>query len=277
MTTRHPQRRRVLNRPASRALLAALVATFAVSIYGCGDGGSDASAEASAATSAASPSLDAAAAEESWLPAAEDSPWPSMAPDESPSAEASVESGQSAANRAPKIFGAPQRSVKGGTSYEFRPTASDADGDALAFAIAGRPEWASFDRSTGRLKGKPTQNDVGATRPISISVTDGEATTALASFTIEVVGTATGSVSLVWAPPTENEDGTPLRDLAGYKLYWGTAEGSYPNSATLMNPGITRYVVEELTPAEWHFVITALNSRGDESERSNAAIEEVSL
>jgi hypothetical protein len=145
----------------------------------------------------------------------------------------------------------------------------------LTFAIAGRPAWATFNASTGRLSGRPTLNDVGTSPRVAISVTDGEATAALVSFTINVVGTATGSASLVWVPPTENEDGTPLLDLAGYKVYWGTAESSYPNSVTLMNPGITRYVVEELTPAEWHFVMTSVNSRGIESEYSNVAIEEV--
>ena len=147
------------------------------------------------------------------------------------------------------------------------------------FAISGKPAWATFDLSTGRLSGKPTHNDVGGTSsPVAISVTDGEATAALVSFRIKVVGTAPGTASLVWMPPTENEDGTPLLDLAGYKLYWGsTNDGSYPNSVTLMNPGITRYVVEDLTPAEWHFVMTSINSRGIESEYSNLAIEEVSL
>jgi hypothetical protein len=180
-----------------------------------------------------------------------------------------------AANTAPNISGTPPRSVVGNTSYAFLPMASDADGDSLVFAVSGRPAWAAFDASTGRLSGTPTQNDVGMSSPVAITVTDGEATAALASFTIQVVGTATGSASLVWMPPTENEDGTPLLDLAGYKLYWGTAEGSYSNSVTLMNPGITRYVVEDLTPAEWHFVLTAVNARGIESYHSNPEVEEV--
>ena len=48
-----------------------------------------------------------------------------------------------------------------------------------------------------------------------------------------------GSATLSWAAPTKNEDGTALTDLAGYKLYWGTTPGSYPNSVTINNPGRT--------------------------------------
>jgi hypothetical protein len=217
-------------------LLAAIAAIVGAALGGCGDGGSDAAAASSPAPATPQPSVS---------------------------------------NRMPTISGTPLRLITGGTSYAFLPTASDADGDALKFAVGGRPAWAAFDPLTGRLSGTPTENDVGMSALVAISVTDGKATVALASFTIEVVGTATGSASLIWAPPTENEDGTPLLDLAGYKLYWGTAEGSYPNSVTLMNPGITRYVVEDLTPAEWHFVMTAVNSRGIESDHSNLTIERV--
>jgi hypothetical protein len=248
MTSGKPERCRLaLSFHPGRALIAAMAVIGGVSLYGCGDGGSD-----EVADSATPP------------PSAVTPP---------PSAQTSVPT--SAANRAPTIFGRPPGSITGGTSYTFLPTASDADGDPLTFAIVGRPAWAMFDSSTGRLSGTPTQNDVGTSSPVAISVSDGEATVALGAFTINVVGTATGSASLVWVPPTENEDGTPLLDLAGYKLYWGTEEGSYPNSVTLMNPGITRYVVEDLTPAEWHFVMTAVNSRGIESELSNLTIEEV--
>jgi hypothetical protein len=37
---------------------------------------------------------------------------------------------------------------------------------------------------------------------------------------------------------------------------------------TLSNPGLTRYVVEQLAPATWYFVATALSDKG-ESQFSN--------
>jgi hypothetical protein len=45
--------------------------------------------------------------------------------------------------------------------YEFEPNAADADGDSLSFQVTNKPNWASFDASTGRLSGQPTLENVG--------------------------------------------------------------------------------------------------------------------
>ena len=82
-------------------------------------------------------------------------------------------------------------------------------------------------------------------------------------------GLSPGSVSLTWNPPTHNTDGTPLQNLGGFRVYWGTREGEYPNSVTLDNPGLASYVVEQLSPAQWHFVVTAITTNGMESPYSN--------
>ena len=78
-----------------------------------------------------------------------------------------------------------------------------------------------------------------------------------------------GSATLSWMPPTQNADGTPLSDLAGYKIYYGYESGNYRTSVQIDNPGITIYVVENLTPNTYCFVLTAINSRGVESQFSN--------
>src|SRR5687767_5083120 len=94
------------------------------------------------------------------------------------------------------------------------------------------------------------------------------ANTAEDSATTDAADTVSGngSVTLTWHPPTENIDGSPLSDLSGYRVYWGTLEGDYPHSATLDNPGLASYVVEQLAPAQWFFVMTALTTAGAESE-----------
>ncbi len=181
--------------------------------------------------------------------------------------------GGGGANNAPTISGTPAGSVLANSAYSFTPTASDADGNTLTFSIQNRPQWASFNTTTGALTGTPTT--VGTHPNITISVSDGTATVALAQFTIQVVGTATGSAMLTWNPPTTNTDGSALSNLSGYKIYWGTSQGSYPNSATITNPGISSYVVEQLTPATWYFVLTAVNGNGIESSFSNTASKQV--
>lgn len=76
-----------------------------------------------------------------------------------------------------------------------------------------------------------------------------------------------GSVTLSWIPPTTNDDGSPLK-LTGYRIYWGPSDDRFTHSLLVDNPGLTRYVVEQLSAGTWYFVATALS--GDrESEYSN--------
>jgi Putative Ig domain len=173
-----------------------------------------------------------------------------------------------ATNRAPTIFGTPTTVILTGEAYEFSPNASDADGDDLAFAITRKPAWANFDPTTGRLWGTPDSGDVGNYTNIAISVSDGSATDALMNFDITVDQIAIGSVELSWDPPVQNADGSTLTDLGGYKIYYGRDLNTLGRSVTLNNPGLTRYVVENLSPARWYFTMTSVNSDGVESSRS---------
>jgi hypothetical protein len=80
-----------------------------------------------------------------------------------------------------------------------------------------------------------------------------------------------GTASLTWTPPTTNTDGSALKDLAGFKVYWGSSPGSYPNSQTLADASLTTYTVSALAPGPWYFVVTAYSQSGRESAYSNAA------
>jgi hypothetical protein len=62
-------------------------------------------------------------------------------------------------NTAPVISGNPAGSVAADENYSFRPNASDADDNVLAFSIANKPGWASFSDTTGRLSGTPNNAD----------------------------------------------------------------------------------------------------------------------
>jgi len=181
----------------------------------------------------------------------------------------------SAGNRAPTISGTPLTSVLQGTAYSFTPTGADADGNTLTFAVTNLPAWATFNSSTGRVSGTPSAAQVGTYSNIRISVSDGSTSANLAAFSIQVVATATGSATLSWTPPTQNTDGSPLNNLAGYKVYWGTSQGNYSSSVTVNNPGLATYVVDQLTPATWYFTVTAVNGAGVESGFSNVASKQV--
>jgi hypothetical protein len=180
----------------------------------------------------------------------------------------SVDNPPAAQNAAPTITGAPPATVREGEPYEFTPSAVDADGDELQFSVSRKPAWASFDPATGKLSGTPSASDVGNFTNISIAVSDGEASASLADFNITVDAIALGQATLSWMPPTQNDDGTPLTDLSGYKIYYGRNQGDLTRVVVLNNPGLTRYVIEELSPANWFFAMSAVNSQGVESNRS---------
>ena len=90
-----------------------------------------------------------------------------------------------------------------------------------------------------------------------------------------VTQSATGSVTLSWAPPELNTDGTYVDDLAGYNIYYGTTSGSYDYVVSIDDPGITTYVIDNLSPATYYFVATALNSAGAESAFSEEVARQI--
>jgi len=158
-----------------------------------------------------------------------------------------------------------------GLAYAFLPKASDPDGDRLEYSITNKPGWAVFDAGTGRLSGTPSDADVGSYSNIVISVSDGTLSASLAPFAINVSQTAVGAATLTWLPPTENTDGTPIEDLAGYRIRYGRDPGELTEVQSIPNPGITSAVIENLANGNWYFTVSAYNRSGVESENSNLA------
>ncbi len=79
---------------------------------------------------------------------------------------------------------------------------------------------------------------------------------------------STSSASLSWSAPTQNEDGSPLTDLAGYRIYYGTSASDLSKRVDVGNPAATSTVVQDLTPGTWYFAISAYTQTGAESSRS---------
>lgn len=77
-----------------------------------------------------------------------------------------------------------------------------------------------------------------------------------------------GDAALTWDPPTTNVDGSPLIDLAGYNLYYGTSSGSYTtvidagNVVTATIPNLDEGII-------YYFSVTAYDDLGNESGFSN--------
>ena len=181
-----------------------------------------------------------------------------------------------AANHAPTISGSPTSSAKTSVPYSFQPSASDPDGDSLTFRIAGKPDWATFDATTGTLSGTPIAGVTGTYSNIQIAVSDGVIEAALPTFSITVSPPAIGSATLSWAPPDTNEDGSALTDLSGYVIRYGKTSGALDQTIELNSPGITTVVVEDLTEGTWYFSMASVNSTGVESRPTGSVSKTIS-
>jgi hypothetical protein len=144
----------------------------------------------------------------------------------------------STANSAPVIGGTPATSIAAGSSYNFLPTASDADSGTLTFSISNRPSWAAFSIVTGALTGTPPPGAAGNYANNVITASDGMANTALAAFSIVVQAptNSNGIAALSWMPPAENTDGSPLIKLTGYRIYHGTSANALDDVVDVPNP-----------------------------------------
>lgn len=173
-------------------------------------------------------------------------------------------------NAPPTISGVAASSVTANSLYTFTPAANDADGDTLAFQIENKPVWATFNTVTGRLSGTPTIEHEGPHPDIVIRVSDGKATVSLPAFTITVTAPASSNAAtLSWTAPTQNEDGSALVNLAGYTIVYGPSSTMLHQTIRVENPGIDRYVIDDLPPGTYYFGIKAFNAEGAESALSN--------
>ena len=80
-------------------------------------------------------------------------------------------------NDAPVITSAPNETATKGEQYSYTITATDEDSDPLTFAVTAKPDWLTFDTTTRTLSGTPGNSEVGQTYSITLTVSDGTATT----------------------------------------------------------------------------------------------------
>jgi hypothetical protein len=110
-------------------------------------------------------------------------------------------------------------------------------------------------------------NGVGTS--MSASTSTGTSVSAPSGSSPPPASPTTGSANLSWSVPTQNTDGTPLTDLAGYHIYYGTTEGVWTSTVTVMDATETTYVVSGLSHGTYYFTVAAFNSEGTDSPESN--------
>lgn len=257
----------------SRSVVFSTILLTSMGLTACGGGDGDSPQPLSSVTqnapAAASTPPDVSVTP--FAPVPETPPVPEAAP---PSGTAPVPqtppgSGSSPGNTAPTISGFAAGAAYSNSSYSFSPLAADPDQDQLSFQIANKPSWATFNTVSGRVSGTPSLADTGTYAGIVISVTDGQSSASLPAFSITVMEpAATNGLELQWVIPTENMDGAPSNPT-GYLIAYGTSANVLHHSVYVANPGLDRYVFDDLDAGTYYFAVRVLAADGSLSALSN--------
>ncbi len=86
---------------------------------------------------------------------------------------------------------------------------------------------------------------------------------------------ALAATTFVWTQPSKNQDGAPLTDLKGNKVYCGTMSGQYTiiKDAGLPAPAgaLAKYPITSVVPLgdNYFCAVTAYDKNGNEGGKSN--------
>jgi hypothetical protein len=136
---------------------------------------------------------------------------------------------------------------------------------AGASTVSGSVSWGDGDGTPKSFYVPVVGSAPGTSFAVALTSAQGASFGSPIDATVEVRATVPTSVNLTWTPPSYNVDGTPLTDLAGYYLYFGTP-GVATERIQISDPVATALTVGGLVPGTWYFTLMAYNSEGAESE-----------
>jgi hypothetical protein len=141
-------------------------------------------------------------------------------------------------------------------------------GGTLNWTVSDSASWLSVSPASGSSSSRLTAavNTTGLAAgtyngTVTVSAAGSSSKTVAVSLTVSAP--TTSSATLKWAPNTDS-------DLAGYKVYRGTASGTYGAAFATVPAGILTYQATGLSAnTTYFFVITAYDTAGNESSFSN--------
>jgi probable HAF family extracellular repeat protein len=77
-----------------------------------------------------------------------------------------------------------------------------------------------------------------------------------------------GIATVSWSASTTNTDGSPLTNLAGYRIYYGKSINSLTQMAQVPNAARTQFVLNNLSAGIWYFAVAAYTTSGMQSDYS---------
>ncbi len=117
----------------------------------------------------------------------------------------------------------------------------------------------------------------GATLTDNLTVRGIDGTTHKVVITIHGANESSNTVadvSLSWVAPAEREDnsGISLSEIAGYKIYYGTSQGQYPNKININDGTAVGHTFTDFPAGNYYFVVTTLDTNGRESRYSTEVV-----
>lgn len=116
--------------------------------------------------------------------------------------------------------------------------------------------------------------DSGSNTDTSLSSTDTVTSTASTIGASSSASTATGSFSLSWTAPVTRSDGTPLTlsEIAGYRVYYGTSPGNYPNRINISNGSLQSATLTGIPVGTYYVAMSTYDNKGLESNYSSPVV-----
>lgn len=154
-------------------------------------------------------------------------------------------------------------------------SADDTVSSGGSTTLSWSSDGASSCEASGGWSGSRSVQGTKIVGPLNAGTTftltcEGNGGSSVAMLSVAVVG----SVSLAWQPPAENEDGSLLTDLSGYRIYYGSFSRSYDDTVVIEDSAVTQWNME-LASGEYYIAMTAFDAEGNESAYSNEIVRSV--
>ena len=179
---------------------------------------------------------------------------------------------------APSVDLGPDLTVNIGELVHLSPTIKNLDTSTLSYLwiqTSGTPIPLADDKSS-YIAFTPLINDL---LEFELTVTDNEEQEYKDAVSVTVLPeneSEQHTALISWKAPTENEDGSVITNLAGYRIYQGLSETNLDTLILVNDPLTTSYQIQKLnSDNNYFFCIAAYNSFGSESKCSDT--EEITL
>jgi hypothetical protein len=81
----------------------------------------------------------------------------------------------------------------------------------------------------------------------------------------EATSAATGSATLTWKAPTRKKNGAELKNLAGFRIYYGQDPAALTAHLDVPGPQTRTTTIGHLAKGTWYFAVAAYTTDGLES------------